>query len=499
MRKFVPYSVAVTIIACIAMCSLLVLSTQAEPLASKGNAGKGNARRMHRRFNVNPKSKGKKNNDKPKDKGDDNKPQPQALSCVYVNGNTGDPNTGEPSQDFPNYVAAYVRDKATGRLTFRGKYFTGGLGDPFVGGFQQHSVVSDGKYLYAVNPGNNTITAFEVNKDCSLRRIEVEGTNGERPVSIALSKDLLVVANSGHSPAQLTDIRPASYSTFRIKNDGSLEPICTVSSTPGQLLLPKNPDDPDSGLVPTSVYTLADVAFNKSGDVLVGTGLLPNVIESFQVSRHGCLIGRRTISGGGGPFPLLFNPARPNQLFVATAVPEVFGGERAPSVDSYIVSKTGQLTLVDSYSEANSDPLSNEGLRDPCWFAITPNGQYLWVSSFIPAELTLFRIERDGRITRVSVYDPVGNTSNPEARGSYLGSTDIAIDPAGRYLYQLRAFDVPTEGATPIVPQIHVLQITGNWAVMGGLRLVQVVNLPADLASSGVMGLVVVDRGIGRN
>lgn len=410
-------------------------------------------------------------------------------ACLYVNSNLSpdpdfDPETEDPVVS--NAVEAFTRDTKTGTLAYVGRFDTGGLGDPFVGGFQQHSIVSTGKYLYAVNPGDNTVSAFEVLKDCSLRLIEAQPTGGEKPVSIAVSGDLLYVANAGHSPIQ--EVAPASYTGFRIGHDGSLSPLAcpAVPATPG-----------------TFGNTLADVVFNKTGDVLIGTGLLPNVVESFQVDRNGCLADVNVYPGGGGPFGALFSPAKPQQLFITTAVPELFSGpeDRAPGVDSYLVNKDGGLNLVDFFKDffdPNDPAGSDEALRDPCWLAITQNGEYLWTSSFIPGELTLFKIDKQGNISKLSVWDPEDTIPNPDGDDFFLGSTDIAVDQTGKYLYQLRVFDVASMGERPLTPQIHVLRITNDVTVDGGLELVQVVTLPEDLSLAGTMGIAIVGPGKGK-
>jgi hypothetical protein len=74
-----------------------------------------------------------------------------------------------------------------------------------------------------------------------------------------------------------------------------------------------------------------------------------------------------------------------------------------------------------------------------------------------------------------------------------VGSTDIALDRDGRFLYQLRAFEVP-DGAVAVQPRIAVLRVTGNFATNAGLETVQTLELPADLDVTGVMGLAIAEQ-----
>ena len=487
MKLRAPHSVMISFITCLVVCAALAVptpgSTRFQGLRGGRSAAKSAAPR------VAPQVQPGAGSVKAQAAGANN------SNCLFVNANLSpdpdfDPETVDP--EVSNAVESFAVDKQTGTLTYVGRFETGGLGDPFVGGFQQHSIISAGKYVFAVNPGDNTVSSFAVNKDCSLSLIDTQDSLGARPVSLAASGNLLYVANAGHSPIQ--DVEPASLAGFRIEKDGSLTPLaCPVVPT-------------DAG---TFGNTLADVVFNKTGDVLIATGLLPNVVNSYQVGRDGCLSSPNTYPGGGGPFGALFSPANPHQLFITTAVPELFGvvdpaGNRSPGVDSYRVDRNGGLTLVDFFQDISDpeDPDFNEALRDPCWLAMLQNGRYMWVSSFIPAELTLFRVDPQGNITKVSVWDPEDTIPNPDPEDPlgdfFLGSTDIAVDQSGKYLYQLRVFDVASEGERPLVPQIHVLRITGNWEVDGGLELVQVVNLPSDLDLAGTMGIALSGPGNGK-
>lgn len=362
--------------------------------------------------------------------------------------------------DGPNAVEAFRRNTRTGRLTHIGRFPTDGTGDPFVGAFQQHSLASHGRFLYAVNPGSDTITAFAINADGSLEHLGTVPSNGRRPVSLAVHGQLLYVANEGSIPGEGADT--ASYSGFHIRPNGTLRPI------------------PDS-TIPVSVGgSLADVLFNERGDLLVGTRLAGNIIDSFRVGDDGRLTDHKTVPGSGGPFGAVFNPAKPRQLLVSLAVPEVFGAP-APGVALYILRGDGTLS--------RRDVITDNALVDPCWIAITPNGSIFWTSSFIPRTLVAFALSDDGHITQLSTYDP----QDREPNGVVIGSSDIALDKAGAFLYQLRAFSVP-DGETAVVPRLHVFRVTGQWHVNAGLELVQELDLPRDLDETGIIGLLLVDR-----
>lgn len=393
------------------------------------------------------------------------------LACVVLVGCSEDRQSFVyvmTNPDGPNSIDAFTRDRSSGRLTYFGRFQTGGTGDPTVGGFQQHALVSDDKSLYAVNPGSDSISAFAIQGDGSLRLLNTVPSGGRRPVSLALRNTLLYVANAGNVPAQESAF--ASYSGFRVRRDGSLE---SLANSTRQIS--------DAGVV------LSDVVFNAPGDVLIGIRMRGDAMDSFSVGSDGLLTNQRTTSRSGGPCGGLFSPAASQRLFVSLSDPES-GGPPAPGVALYTVDRTGSVALNGTFTDT--------ALRDPCWMAITTDGIFLWTSAFTPRTITLFAVNGNGTLTFLSVWNPEDSQDNPQdpARPLVLGSTDIALDAEGEFLYQLRAFDVSGANA-PVVPRIEVLRRRGNRAMNAGLERVQRLDLPSDLETAGVMGLVIVNLG----
>jgi len=376
----------------------------------------------------------------------------------------------------PNGVEAFSRDRATGHLVRIGRFATGGSGDPIVGGLEQHALISDGNHLYAVNPGSDNVSAFRIADTGALQLIGVVPSNGKRPVSLALNKNLLYVANEGNQPGE--GPARASFSGYRVQNDGSLLPIpgSTFDLTPG--------DAP------------ADLGFDKTGQFLFAGRLAGNLIDSFQVDKGGFLTGQKTIPGRGGVFGLRVSRREPTTLLVTLALPEFFPDEDAPGLALYNVGRGGDLQHVNTFTDPDK---SDAGFRDPCWLAATSDERHVWISSFIPRVLTLFSVDPQG-VRKVSVFNPQDSEQEPDPANPagppinvVIGSTDIEITQDERFLYQLRAFNVP-DGLTPVVPRIAVLRLTGNFAVNAGVEPVETVLLPNDLPGAGVMGLAIVER-----
>ncbi|WP_437669817.1 lactonase family protein [Sorangium sp. So ce131] len=357
--------------------------------------------------------------------------------------------------DGENGIEAFARDPETGRLTHLGRTMTGGKGDPFTGGAEQHALVSDGERVFAVNPGSDEISAFAIEDDGSLTLLGTSPSGGRRPVSLTLHADRLFVVNEGNPPgADPSDFVEASYAGFTVRSDGTLEPI------------------PGATVAVDKGHSPSDILFNHDGSRLVAARPAGSFLDSFEVGADGAL-KRTDQRETPAAFALAFSPTAPDQIFVALADGQA--GLPAPGVAAYTLADDGTLGLNNVITDADQ--------FDPCWLAVSPDGRYLWAAAFLPRTLTRYTIAADGAIAASGVYDP-GQTGP--------GATDIALDPAGKFLYQLRAFDVPSLGQNPIVPEIHVLRVDEE-NERGGLTHVQTLALPDDLASTGVMGMLIVD------
>src|SRR4051794_27947567 len=100
-----------------------------------------------------------------------------------------------------NTIAVYDR-QADGTLSAAGRYATGGTGGVLTGSVADH-LASQGAVtvdrhrhlLYAVNAGSNTVTVFSIRGD-RLDRLQVVGTGGTFPVSVAVHRGVVYVLNA---------------------------------------------------------------------------------------------------------------------------------------------------------------------------------------------------------------------------------------------------------------------------------------------------------------
>ena len=155
-----------------------------------------------------------------------------AAAAVFATGGAA----ATRSSSAPAVVGhVYINDNTTGVNTVAGfdRLADGTLapiaGSPFaVGGAGTgHAVASqgslqssaDGRYLLVVDAGSNQISSVRIKPDGSLQStgVEVVSSNGIGPVSIAVSSELVYVANAGAGGS--------NYTGFKLNAGGQLRPL----------------------------------------------------------------------------------------------------------------------------------------------------------------------------------------------------------------------------------------------------------------------------------
>jgi 6-phosphogluconolactonase len=314
------------------------------------------------------------------------------VGHVYVNDNTAPANT----------IAAFDRH-ADGRLTpIPGSPFpAGGAGtgsaDASQGSLQE---AGDGHYLLAVDAGSNQISTLLIEPDGALRPVPggVVGSGGSQPVSIAVHRDLVYVANAGSAAT--------NYTGFRLSWWGQLWPIpgATVSL----------PSDAQPG----------DVLFNSDGTRLVGTRVFTSQIDSFSVGRLGRLTaapGSPFAAQGPGPFGSEFRPTNSDQLFVSNA----HGGANAGTVSAFSVSRNGALTAIGTSPFADLQTA-------PCWVEISHDGRFLFAVNTAVPSISRYAVAGNGSLLLLGSTPFNGAAGAPgDARLSPDGQTLWVVDSKG--------------------------------------------------------------------
>jgi 6-phosphogluconolactonase len=314
---------------------------------------------------------------------------PRIVGEVYVNDNTVGVNT----------VAGYYRHSDGTLTAIPGSPFAvGGAGTGHATASQGSLQLSpDRRYLLVVDAGSNQVSVLRVNPDGSLRIADggPVSSNGGNPVSIAISNDLVYVANA--------DPNSPNYTGFRLGFGGHLYAI------PGStVFLP-------AGSQP------GDVLFSGDGRRVVGTRVGTSQIDSFLVGFDGRLhaaAGSPFAAQGLGPFGSEFNPTNPFQLFVSNA----HGGTGNGTVSAFIDGFGGNLTSIGSSPFADLQTA-------PCWVEISHDGRYLFTVNTAVATVSSYSIGWNGSLTLLGSTPMKSPAGGPEdARLSPDGSTLWVVD-----------------------------------------------------------------------
>jgi 6-phosphogluconolactonase len=289
----------------------------------------------------------------------------------------------QPTNDAAgNAIAIYDRH-ADGSLEPAGSVPTGGLGTG-ASLASQGAVVRDGRLLFVVNAGDDTISALTT-KGGEVTVTDRIASGGDRPVSLTVHDGVGYVLNHDSD----------TIAGFTYDRSGDLRRL------PGSRrdLTP----NPAGGLTDA-----AQVQFSPSGRTLVVTERGSGAIDTFRI-RAG-YAGEATSHPSAGAVPYGFDFDRRGTLVVSEAA--------TGSASSYRVAP-GFRNITEALGNTQAAA---------CWLVVT--GDYAWVVNAASASISSYRIAADGRLTLVEAV----------AASTGAGPTDAAAAPDGRSL-QVRMRD----------------------------------------------------------
>src|SRR4051812_37798969 len=289
----------------------------------------------------------------------------------------------------PNAVQKFDRS-SDGSLRLAGTFATGGDGSSTPGGRQGAVALSeDGRTLYAVNSGSDSVTAFAVTPR-GLASLGSVPSGGAAPVSVAVRDDRVYVLNSGDTPARGT----ASVSSFASLPFGRL------------LRLPGGTEDLAAG-----ASGAAQVSVSPDGRRLLVSERVSNRLETLSLDR----LGRPyapvvSASAGTTPFGFAFDP-RGNAIVSEAGT---------SSVSSYRLGHFGSLSPITS-----ALPI---GIGGVCWVAVSPDGRFAYTGN-ASGSISGFAIGRDGGLSPITPGNVTASLPAP------LTPRDLAFSDDGRFLY----------------------------------------------------------------
>lgn len=176
-----------------------------------------------------------------------------------------------------------------------------------------------------------------------------------------------------------------------------------------------------------------------------------NAVTAFRVATDGRLLRVTSTQSNPNPAPVGMDPVAlavsPNNQFVYVA------NRGSDTVTAFSIEDAGALTLVPP-TGATTNPVSVQG-DAPSSMAISPNGQFLYVSSSSSNVITAFQIGASGLLTLVPA---TGANPNPIPTGG-TSPKSIRVSPNGSFLYvansgsnTVTAFQVGSNGLLTQVP-----------------------------------------------
>jgi 6-phosphogluconolactonase (cycloisomerase 2 family) len=298
------------------------------------------------------------------------------------------------SNSTSNTIVRMARSTTDGSLTMTDSTFTGGVGTNgltvagttaaanSLGSQFAVTASSDGRTLFAVNAGDNSISSFSIDSTGKLNLLKKNLTTGTFPNSLAYSKGYLYAAFLGTS----------QVIAYKVGSDGSLSAVDTKSLAAG------------GAFVPTQVKASPDGAF-----LLVGGK--SSAIISYPIGADGSLgAAVRNATTIAVPFAGVFLG---NRIYLTADV-------ATASLSSYSVSENGSLTPITQSVVATGQGAS-------CWLSIAPNGKWAYVGNG-SGSISLYSVTATGALALVSATAAnegiaVAGDSWISADGTYLYST----------------------------------------------------------------------------
>ena len=351
---------------------------------------------------------------------------PGALYAADNSWNRGAVYTMDNSTNGNNVLL--FRRAGDGSLTPAGSFPTGGSGTSSGLANQGGVLLSrDGRWLFVCNAGSHEISVFAVTPN-GLLLTEKVASEGRRPVSLTLHRNLLYVLNAGGAAGAHDNITAFLFAFGKLTHcPGSTRALSADNTGP------------------------AEIAFTRNGDVLVVTEKATGVIDTFTVGDDG-LVDDHKMFASPVPTPFGFAVGGADRIFVSEAKG---GAADAGSVSSYEVSNDGDLAAISS-----AVPTTETAA---CWVVLTRDERYAYASNTGSGTLSAYRVGPDGSLQLLNSDGITGTT------GAGSKPIDLALSRDSRYLYSLNsgngtitAFRVEANGSLQALPGLSGLPADAN-------------------------------------
>jgi 6-phosphogluconolactonase len=280
-----------------------------------------------------------------------------------------------------------------GKLKLSQRIQTHGLGTGTGLGSQGAlALTHDGRFLYAVNAGSDSISVFARGRH-GLLLIDRVASGGDQPISLTVKRGLLYALNAGASNG---------IAGFQVGHNGHLRPLMG-SAKPLSA----------QGVQP------AQVLFNNTGDFLIVTEKATNQIDLYSVSAAGSASGP-FVKNSNGMTPFGFEFDARDRPIVSEAFADAPGQSAVSSYD---------FAAADAPLEVISGSVPS-GQTSACWVTITRNGHNAYVANTGSGTVSTYAVARNGELGLVGngVSANTGADSKPQ---------DLALSRDSRFLFVL--------------------------------------------------------------
>jgi Lactonase, 7-bladed beta-propeller len=383
------------------------------------------------------------------------------VPATFVYTETNNPNSGL------NAVLAFQRNASTGALTQVGSYSAGGTGELNVpkaigpdDGDQEVQATPDGKFLFAVNEGSNTVAAFRIHANGSLTQIGVY-SSGVEPDSIGIVGDYVYVANRGDATQTHTGTIAPNVTAFNLHENGSLTPIAnsTVKFPVNTFVTQTLVSDDHRFLF------VEDAAFPPGSSGAAGG----NTVNTFHINANGTLTAAPGGPVSGPNTPILLGASQNPDYHIIYA-----GLTSAGQIGVFTYDETGRTSFVTSVADSGAGP---------CWSTVSADGRFLYVANTASDSIGVYSLADP--LAPVQIQDLALAGPRGTAGGPSTNVFEISLDPTGRFLY---AVTQSTDPSFPQGNQLHTLTIAYNGTLtepVGPLIFSQA-NVPANAHPQGI-------------
>lgn len=283
-----------------------------------------------------------------------------------------------------NAVITYHRSSTDGSLSLLSIIGTGGKGT----GTQLESkgaisVSNDGKWVLAVNPASNTISAFKIT-DAGLKLTSTVPSRGIRPISIACYNNIVYVLHSNEF---------GQIAGFKLTDGGILTPIENTVKTLG-----------------TTATVPSQISFALEGKMIVMTLRAVKKVIAYKLDANGVEGDLFSIPANAN-YPFGFALGKEGNIYVSESA--------NASLSVYRISLTG-ITNV-------AGPLPTNQANG-CWLAATPNGKYIYIANansnsvtgFNINTLSSFSLMQSNGLTAVTGIKPIDIVVSDDSMFAYV-------------------------------------------------------------------------------